>query len=227
MNITELAIYKKMFGGGSGGSHYDAFWDTYQQNGNRADYDYAFAGNGWNDETFRPKYDIVITEGTTSMFHKCLITDLVKILDDCGVTFDMSRAKESTYFVNACSKLTTLPVLDCRGRENINYFIIACGQLHTIEKVILKEDGSQKFNNYSFLSLGGLKEIRFEGCIGYSLEIKASSLLSTESVQSIIDHLKDLTGQTAQTLTLHPTVGGNMTAEQKAAISAKNWTLVY
>ncbi len=204
----------------------DAFWDIYQQNGNRTDYNFAFAGNGWNDETFKPKYDIIPTD-TGSMFQKCYISDLVKILNDCGVVFDMSQAAESVYLVNACNNLTTLPVLDCRGRANIGYFIIDSPKLHTIEKVILKEDGSQTFNTYSFLNLSGLEEIRFEGCIGSSLAINNSTRLSAESVQSIIDCLKDLTGEAAQTLTLHANVGENMTEAQKATITAKNWTLVY
>jgi hypothetical protein len=46
-------------------------------------------------------------------------------------------------------------------------------------------------------------------------------------MQSIIDHLKDLTGQTPQKLTFHATAGGKLTDVQKAAITAKNWTLVY
>jgi hypothetical protein len=208
-------------------AEYDAFWDAYQDSGNRADYDFAFAGNGWTDATFKPKHDIVITGRTDSMFQGCLISDLVKILNDCGVVFDMSHSIESAYFASTSPNLTTLPVLDCRGRESINYFISSCAKLHTIEKVILKEDGSQKFNDYSFNRLSGLKEIRFAGCIGSSLKIKNSPLLSDGSVQSIIDCLKDLTGATAQTLTLHATVGGKMTPEQKAAITAKNWTLVY
>jgi hypothetical protein len=210
-----------------GDSHYDAFWDAFQDSGNRTTYEFAFAGSGWTDVTFKPKYDIVITGRTDSMFQGCLISDLVKILNDCGVVFDMSHSIESTYLAATCPNLTTLPVLDCRGRENINYFILSCAQLHTIEKVILKEDGSQGFNDYSFNWLLGLKEIRFAGCIGSSLKIKDSPLLSDASVQSIIDHLKDLTGQAAQTLTLHATVGGKMTDVQKAAITAKNWTLVY
>lgn len=51
--------------------------------------------------------------------------------------------------------------------------------------------------------------------------------LSTDTIQSIIDGLADLTGGTAQTLTLHATVGGKLTDEQKATITAKNWELVY
>jgi hypothetical protein len=207
-------------------AQYDAFWDAYQQNGNRTDYAGSFYGKGWTDENFKPKYNITASV-TDSLFQKNGITDLVKILEDCGVELDLSKAAEGTYLVNSCNSLTRLPVLDCRNRANINYFIIACSSLYSIEKVILKDDGTQTFNNYSFLGLPRLEEICFAGCIGNSLAIKDSPLLSDASVQSIIDCLKDLTGATAQTLTLHATVAGNMTAEQKAAITAKNWTLVY
>ncbi|MBE6739702.1 MAG: hypothetical protein E7565_05230, partial [Ruminococcaceae bacterium] len=37
---------------GGGDSYYDTFWDNYQQNGNRTNYENAFAGYGWNAETF-------------------------------------------------------------------------------------------------------------------------------------------------------------------------------
>lgn len=36
---------------------YDFFWDSFQQNGNRADYICAFGGQ-WKPETFKPKYQI-------------------------------------------------------------------------------------------------------------------------------------------------------------------------
>ena len=79
-------------------------------------------------------------------------------------------------------------------------------------------------NNYN----NSLKEVRFvETSIPLSISFNYSSQLSTETVQSIIDGLADLTGSTAQTLTLHATVGGKLTDEQKATITAKNWNLVY
>ena len=46
-------------------AEYDAFWDTFQNNGNRTTYSYAFYGSavGWNDTTFNPKYPIKIIYG--------------------------------------------------------------------------------------------------------------------------------------------------------------------
>jgi hypothetical protein len=72
-----------------------------------------------------------------------------------------------------------------------------------------------------------LENITVEGTIGKSIAFAQSSLLTTASVNSIINALKDLTGAAAQTLTLHADVGARLTEAQKAAITAKNWTLVY
>ena len=80
----------------------------------------------------------------------------------------------------------------------------------------------------AFTGCYGLKEVRFaEESIKITLSLPHSSLLSDESIQSVVDGLGDLTGLTAQTLTLHATVGAKLTEEQKATITAKNWTLVY
>lgn len=81
-------------------------------------------------------------------------------------------------------------------------------------------------NMFSYCSV--LKEVRFvENTIKISIGFAQSPNLSADTIQSIIDGLADLTGVTTQTLTLHSTVGNKLTDEQKATITAKNWTLVY
>lgn len=83
-------------------------------------------------------------------------------------------------------------------------------------------------NNNVFGGCSTLKEFRVVPfSIKASLSIKSSPLLSPETIQSIIDGLADLTGQTAETLTLHNEVGNKLTEEQKATVTAKNWTLAY
>lgn len=79
------------------------------------------------------------------------------------------------------------------------------------------------FNNDS-----ALIEVRFKAASVYkNIGLPNSSLLSDDSIQSIIDGLADLSGQTAQTLTLHAGVGAKLTEAQKSAASAKNWTIAY
>lgn len=72
----------------------------------------------------------------------------------------------------------------------------------------------------------GLVEVRFkENTLKLSISLAQSNLLSDESIQSIIDGLADLTGQTAQTITFHADVKAKLTEEQIATITSKNWTL--
>lgn len=79
-----------------------------------------------------------------------------------------------------------------------------------------------------FFNCGALVEVRIvPNTIKLSISFANCSNLSTDTIQSIIEGLADLTGGTAQTLTLHATVGGKLTDEQKATITAKNWELVY
>lgn len=84
------------------------------------------------------------------------------------------------------------------------------------------------FNGYEFFNCFALEELRIKaGTLNKSMAIAQSNKLSAESIQSVVDGLADLTGQTAQTLTFHADVGAKLSEEQKATITVKNWTLVY
>ena len=109
---------------------------------------------------------------------------------------------------------------------NIAYFALNSSKLHTI---LGNFDLSQCTNTtMAFYGCSALENISFvKETIKISISFSHSLLLSNESIQSIIDGLADLTGGTAQTLTLHTNVGAKLTDEQKATITAKNWTLVY
>lgn len=83
------------------------------------------------------------------------------------------------------------------------------------------------FSN-AFIRCDVLETVQFQpGTINKSISVADSSKLTDESIQSVLDGLADLTGVTAQTLTLHAAVGAKLTDAQKAAASAKNWTLSY
>ena len=220
--------------GGEGGSYdqgytdgqkaeHDRFWDAYQENGNRIGYSNAFRDAYWNNTTFLPKYDIVpSSHGAGSMFESCgYVGDLVELCEKQGITIDFSNAVEwSKTFYG--TKFTRLGVIDATKSTRFYNVFNYSRSLKTIDKIISAE--TTPFDR-SFQGLGALEEIRFEGTINSLLEIHESPLLSNESVQSIIDHLKDLTGATAKTLTFHADVKAKMTQAQKDAISAKNWTL--
>lgn len=85
---TILENEQKVFDAGKK-AEYDSFWDNYQQNGNSVTYVFCFAGNGWNDETYNPKYPIRCRYANSSnnMFSYSSITDtLVPIYIDGSVT---------------------------------------------------------------------------------------------------------------------------------------------
>ena len=207
-----------------GGSTMDDFWDAYftglsfNPSTGAWDCSYAFAGRGWSDGCGKPNRTIQPRQAA-SMFAQTSLTDI----SDWDIDFS-----KCTSFTQMCysAYITKIGVVDTRGGHNLGYAFNAANRLVEIEKVIFKDDGTQIVDSM-FPGCGSLKEVRFEGVIGKNIAFSGSSLLSADSVQSIIDHLKDLTGATAQTLTLHATVGAKLTEEQKATITAKNWTLVY
>ena len=131
------------------------------------------------------------------------------------------------FFSNADDpNLIETPAVDTSNGTHFNSMFENDMYLEVINGVLDFSKGAY-FNN-AFASCYALREIRFVPLsIKKTNSMVHSSNLSAESIQSIIDGLADLTGATAQTLTLHATVGAKLTQTQKDAAAAKNWTLVY
>lgn len=178
-------------------SAYDVFWDICQQNGSRNNYVLAFAGSGWTDENYDPKYPIVATDHGGQMFqyNTYLTSTKVPIIID--------NIKTNSNVFHASYALKTIPSL--KVTDKINTFVSWFSGCSLLEEVIFTEDS----------------------VIAATISFGASPKLSTASVNSVIHALKDLTGAAAQTLTFHADVGAALTQEQKDAITAKNWELVY
>lgn len=83
-------------------------------------------------------------------------------------------------------------------------------------------------NMYSasiFLNANSLVDVRIvPNTIKTSMYI-TSSVLSDESIQSIVDGLADLTGGTQRELALNATVTAKLTEAQIATITSKNWVV--
>lgn len=193
-------------------------WDTLQQGGNfHFSKGYAFCGEQWTNETFKPKYPIKPTNAICFFEYSNIKGDLREIAD-----IDFAK-NVNFYFTFGYSKFTTIGVIDARTANSLASTFIG-STIETIERLILKDDGSQALGNV-FNQMELLENITFEGVIGKSVNFQWSSLLSDVSVQNIIDCLADLTGQASQTITVHAEVEARMTEEQKATITSKNWTL--
>ena len=203
---------------GGADSYYDTFWDAYQQNGSTTGVSYMFAGLGWTDETFKPKYSLARAYTANYMFAGTGITD-ISHLPRMTVRYGIGHM-----FFNSTAIAHVGEIYVDSTSLTLTSMFQGATALHTIDKLTV-----QSGNNYTnaFSNCTSLANITFDGVIGNAISFANSSLLTDASVQSIIDHLEDLTGKTAQKLTLHATVGGKLTQEQKDAVSAKNWTLAY
>lgn len=179
-------------------AEYDRSWDAYQENGNRYEYQYAFYSDWWTDNVYNPKYPINATggNGINSMFMNNNSITDTKVPIVVGTA---NSKRTATQAFNNCKKLKIIRLVD---------FTNASAAVNT------------------FYRCDDLEEIRFVGSISISISFADSSKLSAESVQNITDHLADLTGKEAQTLTFNWVVYDILTEEQQATITAKNWTLV-
>lgn len=205
-------------------SEHDRLWDGFQDDGERTNYERAF-GSIWNDNNFKPKYSFR-PQNANTMFSHSKITDLQAILDRLGLELDFSGViyGQLVQFLQD-SSITRVGIIDLSSLSSTSYTFFQATKLQTIEKLIFAEKTVFSTNTFmGCISLSNINEV--EGVIGKSIGF-SDCPLTNASVQNIINCLKDLTGQPAQTLTLKATVGAEVTDAQKAQITAKNWTLVY
>lgn len=176
-------------GGGTTDNHYDVFWDTFQENGKRKSYSYAFYGTTWNETTLDPKYNITPTNAQ-GMFQSNGVDNIKQHFENIGITLDFSK---STLFTDAFTKCksTVLPVIDTTNSSTLTNICYYAPNLTKIEKLILKADGSQTSKG-AFSGVSTLVDIEIEGKIGADFSIQSSANLSLESAKSIINALVDL-----------------------------------
>ena len=189
---------------------YDAFWDAFQRNGNRRNYNYAFF-DGWTNANFAPKYDIIAELGYSSyMFSQSKITGSLKtILNNQGVTLSFVQPNGKAYgagsFFYLCS-FTEFPVLDfsmARGSSVFNDTFGNSRNLEIIEKIILP-DSCTGYGTNTFRGCTKLKTINFEGTIKYSLDFKDCPL-TADSVNNILNCLDTAAYNGTRTITLKTT----------------------
>ncbi len=209
-------------------AEYDRFWDSHPIAKGYTNGTNLFSGAGWNDITFKPKYDIIL--GNCYMaFKGCAVTDLVKRLKECGVALDFSGAS-TFYYTFAEAKITHLGEIHLThsnfaiATANTSSMFSYCYYLHTIDKIIVNDEGTTKFHNSMFERADSLANITFEGVIGNSINFQWCPLSRT-SITNIIEHLSPTA--TEQTLTLKKSAKEEaFTPEEWASLIASkpNWT---
>lgn len=171
-------------------AEYDSFWDKFQANGTRTNYDYVFAGNCWNAQNFKPKYDIVPESGV-SMFRYWRATsfDFKAHLDSLGVILDTSKCAACGSMFQDNITVTHIGVISIVATDTItNMFYNAA--IETIDELIVDEDNA--YTN-AFYKANNLKNITATGTIAKSFNVSYSPL-TVASMKSIILCLKNYAG---------------------------------
>lgn len=217
-------------------SEYDRFWDTFQDYGRKVVYTAAFSDT-YNDEIFKPKYDIIPTNAYM-IFNETRITDLVKILDDCGVVLDLSKATNTQYMFMK-SNVTRVGVIDASSSTNSKVFSSTFSNAKSVVSVecLRWSENARGLFEYTFNSCSSLESVIFDGIIfDNGLNLQWSTKLNKESITSIINCLSTTTSGLSITLSyiavnkaFETSAGandGSTSTEWTTLIATKsNWTI--
>ena len=155
----------------AGSFEYDAFWDSFQLYGKRNNYPYLFAGCGWTDETYNPKYEITVTNLAEGMFRANTRITTTKV----PITLD--SPKEASNVFQSCTRLSVIPSI--KITENVcsySKWFAGCTALKEIH-------------------------FTADSVIQADISFKDSPLLSPDTINSIISILVDRNGLAAPALT--------------------------
>lgn len=205
-------------------SEYDAFWDNYQDYGNRTEYSIykgAFGGSVWTDALFKPKYPFKPTNAQM-MFRATGITDLTR--DDIALDFSNCDNMNTTFAYLTHS--IKLPLIDMSSATNC----VSCFSDYKDAALSLISSEKTVFANNSFSSNSRLTNLTIYGVIGKNgFNVQWSTKLTHESLMSIINALQDKSGDTTGTtwtLTLGSENIAKLTADEQKIAEQKGWNLV-
>lgn len=217
-------------------SEYDAFWDAYQEYGYRTFYYAAFAGSGWTNDTYKPKYDIIpqYQSGANSMFANTFsIADIYAPLDEKGLKLDFSKNPDFSYTFNGARSICYLRTIDASLSQNMIYTFASMRSCTTIEKLILTDNITYIG---TFYVCNALKNITIEGIIGQNGFDVSWSPLNKDSIISVINALSTTTTGLTVTLRLDavntafettPGTADGSTSDEWLTLAAtkSNWTI--
>lgn len=214
-------------------AEYDRLWDSLQQNGDRRNHMYAFAGAAWDGNTFKPKHPIRFNDTSETTRHAmCTFTYFgwgsSFVLDLSTIDIDFSGCKTLTNtFANA--QVNNIYI----DGSNLATMTGTFNRADTSDKTCLTDvtlkitDKCYNFNN-TFAHCRGLVNLTIEegSVIGANLDLSATTVITKESLLDVIDALKNYSGTgTTHTLTLGSTNLAKLSEADKAIATQKGWTL--
>lgn len=220
-------------------AEYDAFWDAFQRNGRRQDYQFGFAGSGWSELIFKPKYKIAPTgsyDGKGLFFHFKVFDSTVLDYREIADMIDLTQVTNASNIFN--SALINYIDVDFSNATNLD----ACfsNEWNQTYRTHITLKVSEKCTSYvaTFLYSSALTHLLFkEGSkIAANLSVSSSTKLVKESIESIVRALWD--NASGKTLTLSITAikkafetssganDGNTSEEWLTLVASKsNWTI--
>ena len=233
MNIAEQILrakedYDAVYEAGRK-KEYDDFWDTFQMNGTRAQYDNAiFGGSSWYDARFKPKYDIKITGNANQVFVNSKIHDFKGCIQSAGInfTFDGITGAQNMFQYSQIHNLPSMDFSKATSGWALASTFESCTFLKSIDKVIVSENTTFRADT-TFYGCKALEDIIIEGTLGTNgLNLQWSTKLSKASITSIINALSITTSGLTATLSQEAVNNAFTTAEWQALEATKtNWTI--
>lgn len=167
--------------------------------------------------------DIKVEMVWHNMFESC--TNLVHAI----ITGTASTGDTGSEVFRRCTKLQEVYLAP--NTKKIGYSIFYnCSALKTVflPSTITEDTNSSltsSSSNYAFYGCTALEDVQLGQDWNMSLRLDVSNNLTVDSMVAMFNSLKDLTGETAKTLTLGSVNLAKLTDEQKAIATNKNWTL--
>lgn len=166
----------------------EAFWNSFTNNGNRTNYQYAFWY--WGNEYITPTRAIVPTD-KGSLYHTFAFnTNLKEIRKG---KFDFSQKERGTnnqqgfgFTFQGCRNLLIIEDIGIKAEHQIIQAFSECSSLHTIEVLRIAEDTA--LNTNIFRNCANLQNITIDGTIGQNgFDIHWSTKLTKASILSILN----------------------------------------
>lgn len=234
--LTQIAENEqKVFDAGKK-AEYDHFWDTFQLEGKRVDYQYGFGSVGWNDKTFKPKYDIILGVGVTGSytFWCCGVSNLKEALDKRGVKLDTSKCKYMHSFLRGarCVEVPTIDLSECSNSTG-TASCFSSTYLITIEKIVFSK--TTNISSTMFQNATSLQNVVCEGVIAKSINFGSCPLTKASITSAFNAFSATIMNQTATFKkdavnvafeTSEGAADGSTSAEWLNLIATKpNWTI--
>lgn len=199
-------------------------WDSLQNGGKRTNYDYFCNLASFNVDSFKPKYDMKPTSAMSMFRTRNMKEDLSELLSNLGVKIDFRNCTNVTYLFYD-SPFIRVPEINTTSANSL-FYLFKLSQIETIDKLILKSDGSQTLTGV-LSDMKKLENVIVEGTIGQNgFDVGASTLLSGASIESIINALSSTTS--GLTVTISKTAKENAFTDEEwqTLIATKpNWTI--